>query len=242
VIRIRRTECPDFLRSSRSKVAYRDERVVSELWEMQKHKCCYCETSIPELGHAKAVEHFRPQSIFRSRRNEWNNLLLACPQCNGHKSDEFPVVVMGAKDTVKVLQACQEDDGRPAILDPSDAGTDPEEHLDFVVELLDDLCGLIKARNFEGSSSKIGQRTIEVVGLDSAYYKSEYAKFIRVLWMQAGLLEEARANGDDDGVRRSCQAFEQYMAAGREYSGVARAFVRHFKLERRGVKMPAEER
>lgn len=56
---------------------------------MQHGKCCYCEQKIPKEGHQKAVEHFKPKSIFKYFINDWDNLLLACPQCNGKKSDKF---------------------------------------------------------------------------------------------------------------------------------------------------------
>ncbi|MCH7591776.1 MAG: HNH endonuclease, partial [Planctomycetes bacterium] len=113
MIHIPRTNRPPFLRRSKAKKAYQDRRVVSELWKMQRHKCCYCESVIPELGHAKAIEHFRPQALFPSKRNEWKNLLLACAQCNGLKSDEFPVVVLGCDEPAIQVDGKQPGTGVP---------------------------------------------------------------------------------------------------------------------------------
>ncbi len=238
LIHIPRTNRPPFLQRSKAKKAYRDQRVVSELWKMQQHKCCYCESLIPEKGHAKAVEHFRPQALFPSKRNEWKNLLLACAQCNGLKSDEFPVVVLGCDDTVKVVQARQEDSGRPAILDPCDTDIDPEKHLDFVLELTDDFCGLIRARNVKGKKSNLGQKTIDIIGLFDDYYRGKYAAFIRCMYRETTRLLDARDTRNAQGLTESRRQFEQWMSAGNESAGVARAFVRSKGLTRLGVGMP----
>lgn len=206
---------------------------------MQNQKCCYCESEIPESGHSKAVEHFRPQAIFPSKRNEWKNLLLACAQCNGHKSDKFPVAVLGSNNTVKVLQARQEESGRPAILDPCDSSADPEDHLDFVFGLNDPLLGLVVGIDRNGRRSALGQRTITVVGLDSAYFRGKYATFITSMYREFTRILDAANTKNSNGVRESRRQFEQWMAAGNEFAGVARAFVRsNDQLTKLGVKVP----
>ena len=117
MIQIERGECPPVLGPAGRihKYLYRTKKVVRALWDMQKQKCCYCEQLIPPDGHGKAVEHFHPQSIFKSRRNDWPNLLLACPQCNGKKSNKFPVMLTSNVDEVKVVYLKQEGEGQPAM-------------------------------------------------------------------------------------------------------------------------------
>lgn len=37
------------------------------------------------------VEHFRPEHPFKNLRNSYGNLYWACPDCNGAKSDTWPL-------------------------------------------------------------------------------------------------------------------------------------------------------
>ena len=96
---------------------YRHGDVVDALLQMQHAKCCYCEIYIADSGVGKQVEHFRPQSQFRNLRYSWDNLLLACAECNHAKSDQFP----------------EFETGGAVLLDPSDPDTDPEDHIGFIV-------------------------------------------------------------------------------------------------------------
>lgn len=45
--------------------------------------CSYCELKFPQTH----VEHIQPKSLEQQLENDWNNFLLACPLCNGIKSD-----------------------------------------------------------------------------------------------------------------------------------------------------------
>ena len=93
MIRIKRQPCPSALEGVSSNANhYNKKEIVKALWDMQHMKCCYCECRIPQDGHLKAVEHFRPKSVYQELKNEWSNLLLACAQCNGKKRDKLPVM------------------------------------------------------------------------------------------------------------------------------------------------------
>ena len=76
--------------------------VKDALMKMHHGKCCYCEKDIERAD--LHVEHFRPKGAFRQASNgdyeypgyywlaySWDNLLLACPTCNGAKSATFPL-------------------------------------------------------------------------------------------------------------------------------------------------------
>src|SRR5258708_29176396 len=132
MIRIKRAECPPILLAARKHSdRFRNNKVVRALWVMQRNKCCYCEQLIPVEGHSKAVEHFRPQSIFKYSRNAWRNLLLACSQCNGKKSDKFPIMLTNDENELKVIYLKRQGTGEPALMDPSHRTTNPEKHLDY---------------------------------------------------------------------------------------------------------------
>ena len=78
---------------------YRDT-VVTELFDLYKNKCAYCERN---RGDELQVDHFRPKKA-RTRGDlkyrqpgyywlayEWSNLLPLCSKCNQKKSNKFPL-------------------------------------------------------------------------------------------------------------------------------------------------------
>ena len=118
MIRIHRTfPAPSVLTHSRDQRRYRLPEVVRALHAMQHCKCCYCEQPIGIDTSGKHVEHFRPRR-FRGLLYRWENLLLACADCNGAKGDKFPKLK----------------NGEPLLLDPSDPNDDPEDHIEFIVD------------------------------------------------------------------------------------------------------------
>ncbi len=175
---------------------------------MQHGKCCYCERRLPETGHLKAVEHFRPKSVFTGLRNEWRNLLLACSQCNGKKADKFPEVLsdqMGG-ETVLYLETEQ-----PAILDPSDPEIDPEDHIDFDFSGPEwaDGFAVIMAKN----GSRLGEQTIQTISLDAGFYTRERkTRYLRVILVSYVNLLEALDGGDADRVTAQRRSYELLMA------------------------------
>lgn len=56
-----------------------------------KHKCAYCGDldSISGGSRFYHVEHFAPKEKFPEREFIYDNLLYACPYCNGSKSDKW---------------------------------------------------------------------------------------------------------------------------------------------------------
>ena len=105
--------------------AHKEVRVLLEA--VQHGKCCYCETRIAHVGGD--VEHFRPKSSIRRQPGgvreypgyfwlayEWDNLYLACRDCNEkHKSDVFPL-----QNEAKRARSPQDRLGaeRPTLIDP----------------------------------------------------------------------------------------------------------------------------
>lgn len=65
------------------KVMYRDD--------MERYYCCYCEGEIV-IVRAREIEHRKPKSVcngFPEYTYEWDNLHLACKDCNGIKGDKW---------------------------------------------------------------------------------------------------------------------------------------------------------
>ena len=226
--KIRRTECPRALRGKKkAKAAYRKKKIVKHLWAMQHEKCCYCEAKIPEEGQGKAVDHFRPKSIFKSRVNDWNNLLLACSHCNGRKSDRFPIELTDEQEEPKVLYIRPPSRSATLLIDPSDGVTDPEQHIDYVVKL-GRLCGTPTARR----KSRRGRMTIDIVGLESNFHRGRRAQLIRRMTQRFCDMLEAMDQRDWDSVGRHKDWFTSRAKDNAEYAATARAFVRKHKLDR----------
>lgn len=238
MIKIKRSSCPKKLKKSKAVNAYRLKIVVSALWKMQHKKCCYCEMNLPETGHGKAVEHFKPKVVFESFANDWENLLLACPQCNGSKSDKFPVELTDEQKETKVIflkkNSKNKKAGRLLLIDPSDNRVDPEKHIGFVVETTEDY-GVPYARN----GSPRGRATINTVGLDDNYYCRERREFmLEILEQTYFQLLAADLYDRQQSLDNSRQKFESYMAEDHRFAAFAREFARAKKLDRFGIEIP----
>ncbi|RLC18520.1 MAG: TIGR02646 family protein [Deltaproteobacteria bacterium] len=241
MIKIQRASAPEVLADSPSEgMHYNKKEVVERLWEMQHGKCCYCEQRIPDEGHLKAVEHFRPKSVFRNLKNEWKNLLLSCAQCNGKKSDKFPVILSdtsGESETLYPETASRE---TPAVIDPSDPEINPEDHISFDFSGGDtsyEEYGIIMARH----GSLMGQITIETVGLDRMFYaKKRYDYYVYIIMQDFRNLLIALSQGNERDLESCKRTFRQLMSAKGEFAAFTRAFVRHKKLDRPpvGIRIP----
>lgn len=158
---------------------YRNEEVLSRLKkDIYRHKCAYCESKI-EHAASLQVEHFRPKGGLEKEKtgdenhkgyywlgNEWTNLLLSCPKCNGKdaKGNRFPISGVRVYDDSPFDSNGDFDRERliptkpplenemPLLLNPE--FDKPEEHLEF------NSLGQIKG------ITERGDATIEICKLD----------------------------------------------------------------------------
>ena len=232
MIKINRTTAPSVLSNTTPQIRYNLPPVVRELWTMQREKCCYCEQYIPDCGLGKHVEHFWPRHPYCDLKNAWKNLLLACPICNGAKSNKFPFT----------------EDGTPLLLDPSDSSIDPEEHIDFMMgnepifrQLGQRASVFSKGMAVAKDQSQRGNATIGTIGLSSIeHHLKRRGEVIRNLEECLRLLicelkKVKVGNGDATEVENQKQCLLGAMEGHREYAGVARAFSRKYRLTTRGI-------
>ncbi|MGE0789807.1 MAG: hypothetical protein AB7S26_29310 [Sandaracinaceae bacterium] len=148
---------------------YASAPVKEALWEMQHHKCCFCEHAYERKF--STVEHFRPKTrVARSRPSnraqkqlgywwlayEFENLYFCCSNCNTPKGDYFPLGPGAAALPQGALASAVVEDA--LLLDP---GNDqPEDHITF--QTLPDGTYRIAPRN----GSARGRETIEAAKLD----------------------------------------------------------------------------
>jgi uncharacterized protein (TIGR02646 family) len=237
MISINRCDCPAALASSKSQTAYRIKAVVKALWRMQHQKCCYCESEIPEEGHQKAVEHFKPRAKFKEKKNDWKNLLLACPQCNGAKSDKYPTVLSkGGVGAAVVYLDTPPAKAVTVLLDPSRKKDKPEVHFTYH---LDPTCNQdLLAQILPRDGSNRGEHTIDVTGIAGPFHHRQRFFYLNQVIEQAylNLLKARKVGGAQLDVARD--RFEQLMANEGQFAGLAREFARQRNLHKLGTKIP----
>ena len=238
MINIKRTKCPKSLKDSPTQgKKFCDKSVVKAVWKMQSEKCCYCERLIPEDGHLKAVEHFKPQDKYNHLKNDWDNLLLACSQCNGKKSNKFPTMLTNNPNETKVIYNDIDEQSPNLIIDPTNEKINPEDHLTYCFDDTDDLIFCkIKAKN----KSNLGEKTITTIKLDDIFLRKEliqyYLNTIEAEYRNLLIAKHAKNNG---GIRRSLDIFDSYMNKNSQFAGFVREFARGKKLDKNfEIKIP----
>lgn len=235
MIYIQRCSVPASLTGrSKAKDRYRKKDVILALWNMQHNKCSYCEAIIPSEGHAKAVEHIIPKTHFDELKNDWENLLLACSQCNGQKSDKYPVMILGKKCDVGVVKSNITTPLEALIIDPSK--DDPEQYLDydFGDGAVNSDAGIIMAKD----NCDIGLTTIDAIDLCSKFYSDRRNRYFRhTVLKEIEVLAEAVSLKDDEMLSRSKDRLNLMMSNKSEFAGFVRAFVREKRLDKKPVEL-----
>ncbi len=70
------------------KYRYRDPEIKQSVIEETAGKCAYCESKIRHT-YPGDIEHILPQSLFPNLIFEWENLTLACNECNRRKLNYY---------------------------------------------------------------------------------------------------------------------------------------------------------
>lgn len=237
MIKIKRGECPDVLAGSPQKGKHYDKRpVVDELHRMQHGKCCYCQCEIPDGGHGKHVEHFRPKGlpIYEHLRNDWENLLLACPHCNGTKGHKFPVRFNG-----EIARYPKKTGGEQLLIDPSDETCDPGEHIKFYVDDSEDDC--LWGLPFAKDDCERGKITIEITDLANSCLLKRRQQLLWSLDEYYCSLRNAVKRKDDKDLKQSIKDIEDLLKSDKEFTACTRAFARRKRLhEKYGVTIPID--
>ena len=180
-------ESPEEYRSHRQrfpdKKHYSKKAVKDVLRKMHHNKCCYCETKLPTPAYLH-VEHFRPKAAVRQSRaddNEypgyfwlkycWDNLLLACPDCNTCKNTVFPLEKPAQRARSHNDDLTRE---RERFVDPT--AEDPRDHIRFV----DDL---------PVAQTERGRHTIEGLGLRRSSLTEERLWLLQVVQMHIHIVK-----------------------------------------------------
>lgn len=195
---------------------WREARVL--LNDVFHGKCAYCETRI--IGLNGEVELFRPKAgaIGMDRKDkspdhywwlayEWNNLYLACRECNFNKANKFPV--KGKRGPLKASLSKLQKVEKPFLLDP--CHDDPEKHLAF------------SESGFVASSSERGRFTIEVLNLNRPSLVADRSREIEDIQRTVLLMLSAQ--------RYSADELEKLMSPDRPYLAAKRQVMHRFMRE-----------
>ncbi|MCY3818414.1 MAG: hypothetical protein OXH52_03480 [Gammaproteobacteria bacterium] len=188
--------------------------VKEDLERLQHNKCCYCERRT-----SGRIDHFRPKGAVRQSRGSdrlrpgyywlaygWNNLVLACEDCNLKKSDYFPLEDPGRRARSHLDSL---DGEAPMLLNPY-VERDPAQHLAF-----------------EGSAcrprTERGRVTVAVLGLNRPSLQEERQE---VLSMLAHLSAVARHPEVPDTLRQEArEMMDGFARADARYSAMVRDYL-----------------
>ena len=218
-------------------------RTREALLELFHNKCAYCETKLTAPEVQADLEHFRPKQGARAPDTnmrehlhyawlayEWDNLLIACGNCNRRqktsdgrlvgKADYFPVDGSRAP-LLSTVAECREKE-RALLIDPT--FDDPAEHLRF-----DGESGTIAAL------TQKGKVTIDLLDLNRPQLVDGRLR----VWKSAVFIRDAVASGvplSDEESEALARQKEQLLSPDQEYLAVARLI---FEADREPVRAAA---
>lgn len=203
---------------------YRSTTIKEVLKKQQYNKCCYCESKHSATS-AGRIDHFRPKSAIRQCKGStriypgyywlaysWDNLPLACDQCNLKKSDYFPLKEPRQRARSPLDPLDQE---APLLLNPY-VEPNPAKHL-----------------TFDGSAcrpqTERGRATIAVLGLNRPELQEERQYVLTMLTL---LCSVARHPDRPPAVRRGARdAMQSYAQPGARYTAMARRYLNRIHAE-----------
>lgn len=193
---------------------YRSTEVREVLERIQHNKCCYCERKT-----SGRIDHFRPKGAVRQSKGSgrlrpgyywlayrWDNLVLACEDCNLKKSDCFPLEDPGRRARSHLDSLDRE---APSLLNPY-VEANPREHLAF-----------------EGSAcrpeTERGRVTVALLGLNRPGLQAERQEVVDML---AHLSTVARHPDVPDTLRRNArEMMDSFARADARHSAMARDYL-----------------
>ncbi|KFE67454.1 AAA family ATPase [Hyalangium minutum] len=208
------------------------------LIELFHGKCAYCESSVAATG-STAVDHFRPRMDAANLDRKispihywwlmatWDNLYLACLECNRYKRNLFPVRHQRA--VPESFGQALESEGR-LLIDP--CNDEPEQSFAFQpngqVEPLDE-------------HAKV---TIEVLQLNRPSLvhmrRDHYARITQELGLWISSQRQTSVSGDDRLEAGLRDRLLSYTHSSAPYAAVARQALRHVLHRLRGDALHTE--
>lgn len=165
----RRTELIDsgkYLDERKYNDRYKLEDIRNSLKSIYNHKCAFCENKVERYD----IEHYRPKKTYHWLAYSWDNLLMACPTCNGFKSFNFEIIgtiahfSKGDLKNINSLSSAYDKIEKPKMINPE--VIDPSDFIQFN-----------KNGNIESSDIRF-EYTIETCKIDRVYLNDERRKIL----------------------------------------------------------------
>lgn len=166
---------------------YAHKSIKDRLYAMSHGKCFYCETKLS--GGNREVDHFVEVSIDHTKAYEWENLYLACLNCN----DKFDDSVISVNDA---LDPCRDSD---ELI---------QQNITFVDEQICAVCG-----------SERGLKTIKKYRLDTELLDLKRSRWLNklqkaIITIQKNMINDGRNKLTDEERR----VIHSYISPDQPYS------------------------
>lgn len=200
---------------------YGSPKIREVLKSIQHNKCCYCEAKTSP----GRIDHFRPKGGVRQHKADdrihpgyywlayrWDNLMLACEDCNLKKSDYFPL-----ENPEQRARNHRESLNResPLLLNPY-VDTDPSVHL-----------------TFDGSAcqprTERGRLTVTLLELNRPILQEERQRVFSVLECLCDIVRDP--NGCDTLRRDASRLVASYARPRAPYSAMTRDYLSAIDVE-----------
>ena len=119
----------------------------------------------------------------------------------------------------------EDDAGNPLLIDPSEEGAEPEDHLDYYVDILNDAEGLL-GQIVPRDDNEKGRVTIKTIGLDSPDQRRKRKGALNAAWCEVANYRCATTDAQREQARTALRTLADTSS---EYAGLVRC-VAH-KLE-----------
>lgn len=208
-----------------------EDDIRTALWEMQHHKCCYCERK-REKNRESDIEHFRPKAevteASASHRGywwlayKWENLFFSCRYCNQqYKKNRFPVANEANRAQTEKCLLANED---CYLIDPTEK--DPEEEIGFDwYDVSNVTSGSVRTLAFARGRSIYGAQTIDIVGLNDSDLPMERGDLVMELKALATLMHIAEA-GHGKSVEERKKEIQLATSSSQPFAAFRRDFFR----------------
>lgn len=151
---------------------YKTQDIRNALIGIYNHKCAFCEQKMERYN----VEHYRPKATYYWLAFSWDNLIMACPVCNGFKGTNFDLGAGGTQVDFDNTEA------NVRLINQSSAGYDASENPKMVNPEVTDPLGQIKFQKnglIESDNERFAY-TIEKCQIDRKYLNDERRKLLDV--------------------------------------------------------------
>jgi uncharacterized protein (TIGR02646 family) len=203
---------------------YGHATVKAALKEMQRGKCCFCESKLTHITFGD-VEHYRPKSGYKQTAKgklekpgyywlvyEWRNLLLSCERCNRqYKKNLFPLENPATRARNHLDDIVRES---PLLINPAD--TKPQDHIGFRAEI-----------PYAVGGSAQGKATIAALSLDREDLNEQRRTKLNQLKISLKVIELAAAQLDNQKWQslseQAQRVLSQAMQPEAEYSAMVLA-------------------